>query len=59
MRAATRCLVVPVPVAEGAWVELSGTLVVTDCALADVLDYTEGPDAGIALYIDDAVVASL
>lgn len=49
----------PVSVVDGAWVKLSGTLVVPDCALADVLVYAEGPTAGIDLYIDDAVVSPL
>jgi endo-1,4-beta-xylanase len=49
----------PVAVTDGAWVELSGTLVVPDCTLADVLIYAEGPAAGIDLYIDDALVAQL
>jgi GH35 family endo-1,4-beta-xylanase len=49
----------PVAVADGAWVKLSGTLVVPDCALAEVLVYAEGPAAGVDLYLDDAVLAPL
>jgi endo-1,4-beta-xylanase len=49
----------PVAVADGAWVKLSGTLVLPDCPLQDVLIYAEGPAAGVDLYIDDAVLAPL
>jgi endo-1,4-beta-xylanase len=45
--------------ADGAWVKLSGTLVVPDCTLAEVLVYAEGPPASVDLYIDDAVLAPL
>ena len=49
----------PVAVTEGTWVKLSGTLILPDCPLEDVLVYAEGPAAGIDLYIDDAVLAPL
>ncbi|MDF3065186.1 MAG: xylanase [Polyangiaceae bacterium] len=47
----------PAAVADGAWVKLSGTLAVPDCALADLLIYAEGPAGGVDLYLDDVVVA--
>jgi GH35 family endo-1,4-beta-xylanase len=42
----------PVTVTEGQWSQLSGDLVVPDCANSEVTFYAEGPDAGIDMYID-------
>jgi len=57
--AAYAWLVNPVAVTDGAWSQLSGTLAVPDCPLADVLIYAEGPAGGVDLYADDVVVAPL
>jgi len=47
----------PVNVAEGEWVELSGSETLPDCALADVLVYAEKEDGlEVDFYVDDAVV---
>lgn len=43
----------PVPVQQGQWVELTGTLNVPSCALSEVTIYAEGPGAGIDLLVDD------
>ncbi|HET9957086.1 MAG TPA: endo-1,4-beta-xylanase [Polyangiaceae bacterium] len=46
----------PTAVADGAWVELQGTLDVPNCELGEVTVYAEGPAAGVDLYVDDVKV---
>jgi hypothetical protein len=46
----------PVAVADGEWVELTGTLVVPDCNLTDLLLFVEGPPGGVDVYLDDVSV---
>ena len=48
----------PTEIYEVEWLKLSGTLAVPDCPLAEVLIYTEGPEAGIDVYIDDVSVVA-
>jgi hypothetical protein len=43
----------PITVTDGVWSELKATLNVPNCALADVMVWAEGPDAGVDLYVDD------
>lgn len=38
------------------WTELSGMLVVPDCALEEAIVYVEGPPAGVDLFVDDAAL---
>ena len=40
-------------VSAGDWVTLSGSLVVPDCDLTDLLIYVEGPGGGVDIYLDD------
>ena len=47
----------PVPVNDGQWVELKGTLNVPNCTnLTEVQIFAEGPAAGVDLYVDDVNV---
>lgn len=46
-------LVPSTPVYQGQWVELAGTLVVPNCALAEVTLYAEGPPGGVDLLVDN------
>lgn len=43
-------------IANGAWVEFTGDLVIPDCQLQNVMLYLEGPGAGIDLYLDHVSV---
>jgi endo-1,4-beta-xylanase len=43
----------PLPVQQGQWVELKGTLVVPDCNVTELLIYAEGPPAGVDLLLDN------
>jgi endo-1,4-beta-xylanase len=43
----------PLPVQQGQWVELKGTLAVPDCNVTEVLIYAEGPPAGVDLLLDN------
>jgi hypothetical protein len=46
-------LVSPLPVQQGQWVELKGTLAVPDCNITELLMYAEGPAAGVDLLLDN------
>ncbi|HMA93833.1 MAG TPA: endo-1,4-beta-xylanase, partial [Polyangiaceae bacterium] len=43
-------------ITDGAWVQISGDLVVPDCQLTDVSMWLEGPGANVDLYVDHVSV---